>query len=281
MDILSYLLGKNSAGGGGSSLYAPKYISFYSYSGADLDYETTHLDTSNITSLQYMFSGCNNITSLNLSEFDLSNVVTGSFFITSCNSLVSITGLECFKNAPKLNTLRRAFSYNSALTSITLDLENSPACDFQEIVSSDTSLQTANFSNIKPTDMSSMFSGCSSLVNVNFSNLDFSSFGGYLTNLFNGCSSLVSVDLSMFSFANSLSLRANKMFNGCTNLTHIDLRNMLFTKVTQYTDMFGSSASTGVPDNCEIIVQDDTQKTWITSKFSRLTNVKTVAEYER
>ena len=28
------------------------------------------------------------------------------------------------------------------------------------------------------------------------------------------------------------------------------------------------------------IVKDDTEKSWITSRFSRLTNVKTVAEYE-
>jgi len=44
--------------------------------------------------------------------------------------------------------------------------------------------------------------------------------------------------------------------------------------------MFGSSASNGVPDNCLIIVKDETAKQWITSKFSRLTNVKTIVEYE-
>ena len=31
---------------------------------------------------------------------------------------------------------------------------------------------------------------------------------------------------------------------------------------------------------CLIIVKDDTQRTWITSKFSKLTNIKTIAEYE-
>lgn len=70
------------------------------------------------------------------------------------------------------------------------------------------------------------------------------------------------------------------MFNQCIRLTHIDIRNFVFDNVSSYTNMFGQSASMGVPNTCEIIVKDDTAKTWVTSNFSRLTNVKTVAEYE-
>ena len=59
------------------------------------------------------------------------------------------------------------------------------------------------------------------------------------------------------------------------------LRNFDFANVgTSYNNMFGSSATSGVPNDCEIIVKDDTAKTWITGKFTRLTNVKTVAELE-
>jgi hypothetical protein len=50
---------------------------------------------------------------------------------------------------------------------------------------------------------------------------------------------------------------------------------MNLSSLTSYTNMF-----TGVPSNCLIIVKDSTQKTWLQSKFSNLTNIKTVAEYE-
>ena len=94
--------------------------------------------------------------------------------------------------------------------------------------------------------------------------------------MFGSCSKLTSLNLSNFDTSKVTSMY--RMFNGCKSLTHLDIRNFDFTKVTSYSNMFGSSASTGVPDNCEIIVKDDAAKTWITSKFSRLTNVKTVAE---
>ena len=63
------------------------------------------------------------------------------------------------------------------------------------------------------------------------------------------------------------------MFNNCTQLTSLDIRNFVFTKVTSYSNMFN-----GVPTDCLIIVKGDIEKEWITSKFTTLTNVKTVAE---
>ena len=70
------------------------------------------------------------------------------------------------------------------------------------------------------------------------------------------------------------------MFSGCKKLMHLDIRNFDFTNVTNYTNMFGGLSSTRVPSSCLIIVKDDTVKSWITSNFTRWTNVKTVAEYE-
>lgn len=86
------------------------------------------------------------------------------------------------------------------------------------------------------------------------------------------------LDLSMLTATNIT--KTNYMFGYCTALTKLDMRNLEFNNVTSSTNMFGSSASYGVPDNCLIIVKDQTQKTWITTNFSRLTNVQTVAEYE-
>ena len=46
-----------------------------------------------------------------------------------------------------------------------------------------------------------------------------------------------------------------------------------FSNVTSYTDMFRNIIST-----VELIVKDEEQKTWLTNKFTYLTNIKLVSE---
>ena len=89
--------------------------------------------------------------------------------------------------------------------------------------------------------------------------------------MFENCSKLTILDLSNFNTSNVTNMYG--MFYSCYKLIHVDLRSFDFTKVTNYSSMFG-----GVPNNCEIIVKDDTAKEWITTHFTNLTNVKTVAE---
>ena len=100
-----------------------------------------------------------------------------------------------------------------------------------------------------------------------------------MDNMFAYRHSLTTLDLSMFE--TPALTRTGDMFTKCTALRHIDMRNFDFSGVTTYYgNTFGNNASNGVPNDCEIIVKDQTQKDWVTSKFSRLTNVKTVEEYE-
>jgi surface protein len=120
-----------------------------------------------------------------------------------------------------------------------------------------------------------MFSGCSGLTSLNVSNWTMDVVTN-TSNMFNSCKSLTRLDLS--SWTTPALTNVKNMFYNCTSLTYLDLRNASFSKVTStsyYTDMF-----TGVPADCEIIVKDDTQKSWITARFTTLTNVKTVAELE-
>lgn len=84
-------------------------------------------------------------------------------------------------------------------------------------------------------------------------------------------SAATTLDLS--SFDTSKVTNMGSMFSN-SKATTLDIRNFDFTNVTYYNDMFRN-----VSTNCLIIVKDDTAKEWITSKFTTLTNVKTVAEY--
>lgn len=122
------------------------------------------------------------------------------------------------------------------------------------------------------TGIAYMFSGCkwqyipklkgrknySSSFNMNYS--------------FYNCTYVQSLDLSGITAKLN---RLNYTFMGCNNLTFLDVRNMNFTELTSPTASFNN-----VPTNCLIIVKDATQKAWFTEKFSTLTNVKTVSEYE-
>lgn len=133
-----------------------------------------------------------------------------------------------------------------------------------------TSLDVSNFDTSKVKNMENTFGSCRSLTSLDVSNFDTSNVTS-LRSCFSNCSSLTSLDLSNWITSNVTDMR--DCFYNCKKLTRLDIRNFDFSSVTSYSSMF-----TGVPADCLIIVKDDTAKTWITSKFTDLTNVKTVAE---
>lgn len=122
------------------------------------------------------------------------------------------------------------------------------------------------------------FQRCTSLIYGDFSGFNTSNLTR-TDNMFAYCYALLEVDLSNFYTPNLD--RCQNMFYYCMSLKKIDIRNMSLSQITNstyYNNMFGGEDK-GVPNNCLIIVKDNTEKTWITSKFIRLTNVKTVDEY--
>lgn len=70
--------------------YAPRYVSFQQYSGTELDYELSNLDTKNMTSTNSMFSNCKALKHLNLRNFIKSNIKIISAMFSDCNALETI-----------------------------------------------------------------------------------------------------------------------------------------------------------------------------------------------
>lgn len=93
-----------------------------------------------------------------------------------------------------------------------------------------------------------------------------------LSNAFQNCSNVKVIDLSGIV---GKTYRLSSTFNGCSSLEKIDIRNLIIGAGVAYSSMLNS-----VPTTCEIIVKDDTTKTWFNTNFSSYTNVKTAAEYE-
>ena len=136
-----------------------------------------------------------------------------------------------------------------------------------------TSLDLNYWNTSKVYDMSSMFKTCTNLTDLKIGNWDTSNVEN-MSSMFQYSGKLTNLDLSKWNTNKVKNM--NSIFASCNKLTNLDIRNFDFSNVTSYTNMFKN-----VPTDCLIIVKDDTAKTWITSKFTTLTNVKTVAELEQ
>lgn len=234
----------NSIETGSGGVYAPRHISFRSYTGTELDYETQNIDTSNVTDMSYMFASAN-MTELDLSGFNVSNVTTMEYMFQNASNLTTIkTGNWTANNVAKLNY---AFQNCSKLTNLDLS-----SCSFKSLW-----------------NMACMCQNCSVLETLNLSSINTAI--NSIERLGYNCRYLKTIDLSSLPMAYTCS----SAFEYCTSLELLDMRSFDFSSISSRTRMFE-----GVPTDCEIIVKDDTQKEWFTTNYSTLTNVKTVAEYE-
>lgn len=92
------------------TMYKPSYISFYNFTGTNLNYELSNLNTSNITNMGNMFRECGSISSLDLSNFNTNNVTNNAYMFHYCEKLVKLiinnqnvfkmTNSNMFNNTP-------------------------------------------------------------------------------------------------------------------------------------------------------------------------------------
>ncbi len=234
-----------TGGGGTGEKYAPRRISFEGCTATELDYEVANLDTRNVTSFKEMFRDCVNVANLSVNHFKTNNVTDFSYTF-----------------------------YKTAIT--TLDISNwnfENATKIIALLSGCTNLTTVNlgeFKNEIATSCADMFYN-----NAKLTSVDLSEFVGTnvtsCSNMFYNDAAITSIDLRSFNPTKLTNI--NYMLYKCSKLKHLDVRSLDISNLTN-----SSSFNVNVPSNCEIIVKDDTQKTWWTGK--NFTNVKTVAELE-
>ena len=106
------------------------------------------LDTTNVINISYMFYGCSNLTTVNMSSFNTSKVTSMSHMFFECSSLVSLD-LSKFEIS-NVETINSMFSGCSSL-----DHLNLPKFD------------TSN------KDIKELFSGCSNLVNIVYRGVEY------------------------------------------------------------------------------------------------------------
>ena len=176
-----------------------------------------YLNTSEVTNMNIMFSGCSSLTSLDVSGFNTGNVEYMASMFAYCSSLTSLD-LSNF-NTSQVQFMNYMFSYCRKLKSVNLS-----------------SFNTANV-----LEMSGLFTECNELASVDLSSFNTAKVTD-MHNMFLYCSNLTSLDVSGFNTANVTDMQ--DMFAVCPNLTTIYVGDEWSTAaVTPSTSMFYRSTS--------------------------------------
>lgn len=221
-----------------------------------------------ITTGYYMFTNCKGLTAV--PKLDYSQVTTSYAMFEGCSALVDLSGLSSLTNTTNITSM---FKGCTSLTYIDASIF-SKSTTWSHVFNGCSGLTTVNLGDAHLPNFSLFhtFQDCSKLTEVIYNGpiidvgQDSPSYG------FAYCSSLVRLDLSWYK---ATLKQPDYLFQGCKKLQFLDIRNMEMTTITFSNGMF-----TSIPNDCEIIVKDDSNRAWIKSKFANLTNIKTVAEYE-
>ena len=200
--------------------------------------DLTGLDTSNMTSMSYMFYNSNSLKSINLSNFNTSKLLYANNMFNGCTSLESLD-LSNF-NTSKVTNFSNMFRDCQKMKEINLsNFDTSSATIFANLFhncSSLTTLDLSSFNTNKVTYMGSMFYNCSSLTSLDLSNFNTSNVINMGYGMFYNCKSLKELDLSNFDTKKVIDF--SDMFNGCSSLENIELSSFDTTNATNMANMF-------------------------------------------
>ena len=181
--------------------------------------DVTRLDTSQVTSMSYMFYGLWALTSLDVSNFNTSQVTDMSWMFAFSAILPSLD-VSNFDTA-KVSNMSAMFENCSSLSSLDVSgFDTSQVTDMSWMFASCSfnMVDVTNFDTSKVTDISGMFYYCSSLTSIDVSNFETSKVST-MQNMFCNCSSLTTLDLSSFDTTSLIEISG--MFEGCSSLTTI------------------------------------------------------------
>lgn len=195
------------------SKYAPRYVSFQQYTGTELDYEVSNLDTKNMTSTSSMFSNCKALKQLNLNNFIKSNVKNISSMFSNCDALktIDISGWDTS------NVTNIAYLFNNC-SNLTIDISK------------------LKFG--KLTNVDGLFSGCRAIVGeLTLPVMDTEQCTNFM-NMFHNCGASKIKRLESLNTSNVTNM--SQMFSSMYSLTELDISTWNTKKVTNMAQTFSS-----------------------------------------
>lgn len=244
------------------------------------------LKTENVTSMYNMFSGCNSLPKLDLSEFNTSSVTNMSAMFEGCKALTNLD-LSSF-DTRNVTDMRHMFAACFSLENIDLssfDTTNVTNMNGMFGCPKLTSLDVSSFDTSNVTNMFAMFAGCNALTALDLSGFNTSSVE-FMDTMFSSCRSITELDLSSFDTSKVTTMR--QMFHRCTNLKSIDLSSFNTSQVTTTGLMFygcagltslnlGSFDTGKVTEMTQMFYECSSLKTILVSPLWVTTNVKSSA----
>lgn len=204
--------------------------------------DLSYFDTLNTTYMESMFFHCESLTSLDLSMFNTSEVTSMLGMFAYCKSLVNLN-LSGF-NTSKVTTMYRMFYNCNSLSSLNL----------------------SSFDTSKVTNMMTMFEKNYVLKELDLSNFNTSNVTS-MAGMFQYCTSLTKLNISSFDTSNVTNMSG--IFSYDSKLTLIDMRNVTFSsKLTGANSMFYNASN-----NATIYVKSNTEKQWLNTNYSNLSNI--------
>lgn len=268
------------------SRFAQNYIPNYTTLTNIDDY--IQYDTSNVTNMQYAFSGCKAVTNMNVSHLNTENVTIADQMFYQCSALTSLDLSHL--NLSKVTSIPNMFSYCSALSEITLWETPITVTSLQEMFYACRKLTHIELPviNIPTARIDSMFRNCFKLETIDLTNINITSTEvvSGIRDVFRGCTSLKEVILpggenpptnNVVRLGNSASqwfqdcselrriagkivvystLNVDNMFSGCAKLTDLDLKIALsFGNTVSIRSMFnGCSSLTSIPFKQDTVI---------------------------
>lgn len=242
---------------------------FYEYEAFEM-IDISRLDTSNVTDMSWMFTGCGRLSTLDLSILDTSKVTNLSGMFRGCSNLVELN-LSHF-NTSNVTSMSSMFWECYALSNV--DIHNFDTSNVTSIggmfkgCHNLLSLDVSNFDTSKVTSMDSMFMGCQKLTSLDIRNFDTSK----VTNMSNAFRDLYLVKnilgtIDMIKVSSTY--YASDMFRNCYVLEEVTLKN-----ITQ-TLQIGSGTTYGTLLNDPTVINTAKELWDLTSATSRVLTVST------
>jgi len=212
--------------------YHPTVTSYWFFECSALEdiYGLEYLNTSEVTTMSFMFYKCESLPSLNLSSFDTRKVRSMRGMFGYCNALTTLN-LSKFDTS-NVTDMRDMFNNCKSLSNLRIgNFKTGMFCDCQSL----TSLDLSHFDTGNVTTMETMFWSCRQLSTLNVSNFNTSKVTS-MKMMFCDCPKLQMIRVNNFDTRNVTTMQ--RMFDGCEKLDYLDLSSFNTAKVTSMSTMF-------------------------------------------
>jgi len=233
-------------------------------------------DTSNCTKMKYMFGKCFFLEDINLSRLNTSNVTDMSYMFNKCKKLEKIVLPRSF-NIQKVEDMSFMFNYCFELSSVEFpsSLGSNNIKNISYLFSNCYKLTKIDLSNLMTEnvqDMSFMFENCVNLEALMINPKKFITKNvTIMSNMFKNCNKLKNIDLTSFDSGNVKF--TNNMFNGCHQLEEIDLSKMKINDKANIVNMFSECENLKKINLSSFRI---TKQNIIDNMFDKLENIKKI-----